>query len=533
MAPFADGTPQAAQWPIPPGHFFDYEIVTESDDAGSYFYHSHVQMQAMSCSGALIVEDCGEAPFKYDDERILMFQDYFSKSSTDLASEVTGAPFQWPGNTNGILLNGIGIASGQTSVASKADFAASPGGSRTRYGAHPAHHLHTRDTCNLPVIDIDPGKTYRFRFIGGTGLSFVATAFEGHDNLTIVQVDGNEYNQPASTGHIQMGAGQRFDVLFQAKTTQQLQADGNKTTYFIQFEALGAPNTTRGYAALRYSQDAEIPAAPANPVVDIPTDAPQEWMEYNFAPLDASKNDFPSADEVTRRVVINATEVKLASGKIEIQFNGLSWTEFTYQSPFLVDIYKRGQAAIPNYDAATKNGGWDPNTLSFPAKLNEVIEIVWQNTGSGADNGALQTHPFHAHAKHYFDIGSGKGVYDADTNNAKIAQLGYKPVRRDTTMLFAWDQTITPGEVASWRAWRVRMSDAGVWMVHCHILAHMMMGMQSVWVVGNASDIMQVPLAESQSYLTYGGSVYGNNTHNPSYFKWSGTGTDQCEPIKR
>ena len=40
VAPFSDGTPLASQWPIPPGHFFDYELHPTDDEAGSYFYHS-------------------------------------------------------------------------------------------------------------------------------------------------------------------------------------------------------------------------------------------------------------------------------------------------------------------------------------------------------------------------------------------------------------------------------------------------------------------------------------------------------------
>ncbi|KXX78811.1 L-ascorbate oxidase [Madurella mycetomatis] len=58
LAPFADGTPQATQLPIPPGHFFAYEFASEIDEAGTYFYHSHVDMQALSAAGPLIVEDC-------------------------------------------------------------------------------------------------------------------------------------------------------------------------------------------------------------------------------------------------------------------------------------------------------------------------------------------------------------------------------------------------------------------------------------------------------------------------------------------
>jgi len=56
-APFSDGTPQAAQWPIPPGHFFDYELHVPVGMAGTYFYHSHVGWQATSATGPLIVSN--------------------------------------------------------------------------------------------------------------------------------------------------------------------------------------------------------------------------------------------------------------------------------------------------------------------------------------------------------------------------------------------------------------------------------------------------------------------------------------------
>jgi len=34
--------------------------------------------------------------------------------------------------------------------------------------------------------------------------------------------------------------------------------------------------------------------------------------------------------------------------------------------------------------------------------------------------------------------------------------------------------------LAGWRAWRLRITEPGVWMVHCHILLHMVFGMQTV-----------------------------------------------------
>ncbi|KAK3349594.1 laccase-like protein [Lasiosphaeria hispida] len=542
LAPFGDGTPLASQWPIPPGHFFDYEISTEVDDSGTYFYHSHVGMQAMTCSGPLIVDDCGASPYIYDDERIFHFQDYFFQTDCQLFGEVTSPPFTGFGRTDGILLNGKGVANGKTASTD------APGGDRGFFGGGhssppgraPRRRLTRRDDdqtgmssdYGLPVIDVEPGKTYRFRFIGGTGLSFLTMALEGHGNLTIVQVDGSEYNAPVSTDHLQMGPGQRFDVMFKSKTVDELVADGNKSTYFLQFETRERLNPYRGYGVLRYSPDAMIPMPPSQPIFDLPTDV-ANWLEYTFQPLNPGANEFPTAAEVTRRVVIDAELVNDATtGRVMWELAHLSWTEFTYQKPTLVDIYERGQDAIPNFEAAVKNYGWDPATKSFPARIGEVLEIVLQNTGATAGQpGSVETHPFHAHSKHYYDIGSGKGKYDADANNAKLEQLGYRPVKRDTTMLFRYADEVNAGEAAGWRAWRIRITSPGVWMIHCHILAHMMAGMQSVWVIGNADQIRDIPLSMSQNYLTYGGSVMGNATHSPSLFQYF-NGTNKCRPAQ-
>ena len=53
-------------------------------------------------------------------------------------------------------------------------------------------------------------------------------------------------------------------------------------------------------------------------------------------------------------------------------------------------------------------------------------------------------------------------------------------------------------------------------MLHCHTLHHMILGMQSVWIMGNSSQITRgVPTDLVEGYLTYGGNVYGNSTYDP------------------
>ena len=98
----------------------------------------------MSASGPLIVEDIGKPPYAYDDEIVVHLQDYFNKTDTAIERGLVATPFVWSGETNAVLINGVGVSIGEEA------------------GTH---------GCELPVINVDPGKTYRVRFIGATALS--------------------------------------------------------------------------------------------------------------------------------------------------------------------------------------------------------------------------------------------------------------------------------------------------------------------------------------------------------------------------
>jgi L-ascorbate oxidase len=49
-------------------------------------------------------------------------------------------------------------------------------------------------------------------------------------------------------------------------------------------------------------------------------------------------------------------------------------------------------------------------------------------------------------------------------------------------------------------------------------------GMQTVWVFGNATEILNVPVEYAEGYMTYGGSANGNETHDPSPIHFKGSG---------
>ncbi|OJD34790.1 l-ascorbate oxidase [Diplodia corticola] len=525
-APFADGSPAASQWPIAPLKFFDYELNLRDMGPGTYFYHSHVGFQAMTAAGSLIITDPpGETPpYEYDDERVVLLTDLYNTTDHDIESGLSAKPFKWSGEVGGVLVNGHGIS---------------------QY----SHDADAADgSCSLARISVEPGKTYRLRFIGGTAISFVALGLEAH-NLTVIEADG-DYTQPVEVPFIQIGGGQRYSALLDTWSCADLPA--GRSQFYLQLETRDRPANLTTYAVLDYGDscrggagfsssssssnsssnndsiniDIDIDINTPNPPLSLqtPPQTPplhlpptiQGWLDTALHPLHPDPS-FPPATSVTRTVTIDIQQISPDGGgqRVEWAQNGISWYEHTPRSPYLVSLYGNATAALPDYEAAVASGtGRDARdgVAAFPARLGEVLEIVVQNTGSYS--GGVDVHPMHMHGAHYFYLGSGSGRYDRVANEER---LGTAPVvRRDTTMLYRYGEDEEPGREHSWVAWRLRVEQAGVWMLHCHTLQHMVMGMQTVWVFGNSSDILTLPLPMVEGYLAYGGNVYGDDDNPPS-----------------
>ncbi|KAJ9365690.1 hypothetical protein DTO280E4_659 [Paecilomyces variotii] len=523
-APWSDGTPQASQWPISPHHFFDYEVRPKIGEAGSYYYHSHVGFQSDTVAGVLIVEEAdGLPPYEYYEDRVLFLSELFNVTD-QAAMDFLQGPFvsyKWPGEAESILVNGNGYRArdGEDSLVSKPYGKFDPGVLRP---------------CRPEVIEVEQSKVYRFRAIGGVAMSPLAFAFEDHDNLTIINVDG-AYTEPANTSLIQLGGGQRYDFLLETKSEQELKALG-RTKFWIQIETRYRNLNNTFYAILSYKTDlgpnvnSTIPAEPpAEKPVFIPY-ALEDWLEYKLQPL--KPNGFPTADQVTRQVYLTSTQLVVKSGAFWT-VNNHTWTENDQHEhgdpyndtapsadvPYLVDIYRRGQSAIPNYDLAVqKYGGWDPGLNVYPARRGEVIDIILINNNNNR-SGGFDTHPWHIHGDHIYDLGSGPGEYNATANEEKLT--GYTPIKRDTSLLYKYITgdgvgTNTEYTPQGWRAWRLKVDNPGVWMIHCHVLQHMIMGMQALWVMGNATEVTHnTGPSLVEGYLNYGGNAYGNSSYDP------------------
>ena len=472
-------------------HYFDYEVAPEVGLAGTYFYHSHVGMQALSAAGALIVKDSKPPPYKYDEERIVVFSDYFNKTDTTIEKGLVANPFKWSGEVNNVLVNGYGMPNGSTSS-----------------------QIGRKAKCALEHIKLAPGKTYRFRLIGATGLSFLSLALQGHSSLKIIEADG-QYTKPNEVDYIQIGSGQRYSFLLKAKNETELAADRakNSTNYYMQYMTLERPTTAISYTVLEYPKYTD-------PLTLPPSEAPLKlpkttvgWLDYELAPL--RDNYYPPASAVTRTITLHLVQIyqnESASQVVWAMEENLGWTENVTRTPFIVSVYDNATAALPDYDYAVAHGGFDDRVRAFPARIGEVVDIVLQVVG-GVPPAGPDVHPFHLHGKHFWDLGSGNGTYNATANEERLK--GTSPVLRDSSMVYRPYPKAPPGVGAGWRAWRLNVTQPGAWMLHCHTLQHMLMGMQSVWVFGDGDQVRALGTPEVAGYLQYGGGAFGNVTYDP------------------
>ncbi|KAK2596609.1 hypothetical protein QQS21_006285 [Conoideocrella luteorostrata] len=522
VAPFSDGTPIASQWPIAPKHFFDYEVHPDIGEAGTYFYHSHVGFQAVSAAGALIIEERhSEPPYSYDEERLVLLTELYNKTDDQIIHGITQplSTYIWSGYPEAIMVNGKSFAA----------LNATESGTQPPFSTPPANR--PDPDCHPEVFHVKPGKTYRFRAIGGTALALILMGFEGHENLQVMAADGR-YSELVSTDRIEVNSGQRFDFLLKTKSKEEIRRLGKKR-FWVQLETRLQPLVTTSYAVLQYDDCGDVGknqtklSPPANPPLVLPSQ-PQDWLEYKLHPL--RKGNFPPASEVARRVDITNALIGGNPPTLPAYWspNNRTWTELNqtlfpkpdgssiaHGSPYLVQVYQQGDAAIPNFEVAVANKGYDQDRNVYVAKVGEVIDIVLHNQPGTA--GFYDAHPWHAHGGHIWDLGSGPGEYDPVENEKKLN--GKEPMVRDTTTLYSYANGTTPPGPAytnqGWRAWRLRVEYAGVWMIHCHTLQHMIMGMQTVWIMGNASEITKSPPSYVSGYLEYGGDAYGNRTHDP------------------
>nr|GAT59722.1 laccase [Mycena chlorophos] len=295
--------------------------------------------------------------------------------------------------------------------------------------------------ADLAVISVTHGTRYRFRLISMSCEPNFIFSIDGH-SMTIIEADGVS-TQPLTVESIQIFAGQRYSFV--------LTANQPVNNYWIRsLPNIGTANFTNGVnsAILRYSGAKAVDPTTQQSKCNKPL---IETDLHPLVPTPVPGLPHPGGADVTINLNIGAD---LSQSPPVFSMNGVQYEPPTV--PALLQILSGAQQASQLL----------PTGSYFSLPSNKVIEI--SIPGSGDPTGP---HPFHLHG-HTFSV----------VRSANSSSYNYiNPVVRDV---------VNTGTAGDNMTFRFVTDNAGPWFLHCHIDAHLQLGL-AVVLAENVPGIQQ------------------------------------------
>lgn len=334
-----DGPEMVTQCPIPPGETFLYNF-TVTDQAGTYWYHSHTPGQyGDGMRSAFIIEDTEPLPFEYDEEVVLTLAEWYHQT------------------TDVIMPTFLSLYNPT--------------------GAEPIpDNILFNDTVNLNW-EVKPNTTYFLRIANVGRFVSQYLYIEGHE-MEVVEVDGVFVNGN-TTDMIYITTAQRYGVLIKTK------ADTSKNYAFMAGIDTDMLDTVP--SSLQVNRTNVISYNSGN-------DAPSEYFVDEYDILDdfylkpvSNSTLLPDADHIiTLDVMMNNLD------------NGINYAFFndiTYTKPKVPTLHTVLSAGNLSANAAV----YGSNTHSIVLQADEVVDIVLNNLDTGTHPFHLHGHIFQVIAR--------------------------------------------------------------------------------------------------------------------------------------
>ncbi|KAI1460497.1 putative multicopper oxidase [Annulohypoxylon moriforme] len=474
-----DGAAGVTQCPIAPGASFRYRF-NITGQAGTYFYHGHQGVQALSgLVGPLVVHSRDEAanqPIPYSSDRVVLLQDWYYDSDSGLMREVLSPGVEDAPIPNTALINGVNQA-----VCSD----------------HPGR------TCSdtgksLPNLDLAPGQAHRLRFLNVGGFAWFQIAVDEHDFFPIIEADGTTV-EPASESMLVIAPGQRYSTVLTANQSNTeafwLRARMIKACFASQ--TLPENGIDEAKAIIRYR-------APERKHEDH-SSLPETTSKFQYIPTcrDLSSMTLlsPSPAKPAPEYADHSWHIRvnLAIGDWRLQRGVMNSSSFrpNLKSPTLHRVLDGLTSNNESFtQAGILNSAFDPDAelVVSHTGASETVDIILQNMDENA-------HPFHLHGTQMWILGAGHGYFPGyDVLDFKedgkglqfptITKVIDNPLKRDTVTV----------EGFGWALLRFVADNPGVWLFHCHVIWHSEAGM-GMQFISRIDSIREWELPEESKQL--------------------------------
>ncbi|QRV81877.1 Multicopper oxidase [Ceratobasidium sp. AG-Ba] len=489
--PWSDGVPGLAQYPIPAGGDFLYNFTLSQ--SGFHWYHSHYKMQLDDgLKGTLYIRPKAGKPKPFSqistdkavlktlnnaelNANLLNVYDYKHYTSDHWMDEWRRTDVEQLCIDN-IITSGMGqvVCPNMAVVNSLATPDQHP---MTEKGC-----MYPNNTLMFPYPDskpstVSPDMWYNcansstplkvftvkqsdgwvaFNLLNSGALWDLRVSIDSH-KMYFFAADG-EYTNIQTATSVLIPIGERYQFF--------VKLDQRPGDYLIRTAAVVIPQMLTGYAIMSYNTPKADPTT-------LPT-SKNPWIDYagniinggvdlvpaNLAPFPPNP---PPQGKAGLTLPMNVTR----TGEFGWVLNGNSWVDppdnFT---PLLLQ---------PSEVASL-----DPKVY-FSYRNNTLVDVIFTIT---AGNPAVHPpHPMHKHGVKGWFLGSGSGEFPYPTIQDAV-KAGYKGINMKNPPFR--DDFATPVDMSgkAWAAMRFLASDPGPWIMHCHIDAHLAVGMVVVLYEG-------------------------------------------------
>lgn len=444
--------------PIPAGWNYTYQFQVK-DQIGSFFYFPSLGFQrAAGGYGGIIVNNRKviSVPFGLPDGDVTLFiSDWYIKDHKKLRDDIVSKTSL--GTPDGVLINGLGPYQFSKDLVS--------------------------DGISYQIINVEPGKTYRFR-VHNVGISTSLNFRIQNHNLVLVETEGS-YTMQQNYSNMDIHVGQSYSFLV---TMDQNAISDYYIVASSRFTVSSAWAKATGVAILHYSNSQGPASGPLpEPPDEYDTDfsmSQARSIRWNVSAGAARPNPQGSFRygqiSVTDVYVILNRPPELVDGKWCNTLNGISYIapstplmlalQFKVPGIFKLDFPNRMMYRPGKVDASVIKG-----------TFKGFIEIIFQNNSTSVQS-------YHLDGYSFFVVGMDYGVW---TENSRSTYNKWDGVARCTTQVF-------PG---AWTAILVSLDNAGMWNLRAQNLDSWYRGQELyLSVVNPEEDRDEVPLPDDVIY---------------------------------
>nr|GMC65670.1 laccase-12-like [Ipomoea batatas] len=346
------------------------------------------------------------------------------------------------------------------------------------------------------IVHVEPGETVLLRVINAALNQQHFFSVANH-SMRVVGADAS-YLKPFNTSVIMLGPGQTVDVLITA----------NREPGRGYYMAARAFDSSRGVAPFDNTTTTSIlhigSGVKISPILPILPSLP----DYNDT---ATATAFSSSFRSLRRaqvpieidenlfITVGVGLNKCPSGASPGACQGPNGTQFTasmnnvsFVLPSNISLLQAHHQGVPgvftadfpaappvmfNYTGNVSRSLWQPSsgTKVYKLKYGARVQIVLQGTSIFA----AESHPVHLHGYDFYTIAEGLGNFNPQIDTAKFNLVD--PPQRNTASLPA----------NGWSVMRFVADNPGVWIMHCHLDAHISFGLAMVFIVENGVTELQ------------------------------------------